>query len=175
MMKNMNKNLINLSLGILAIFAVGIFLSPAKANAYVYYQLPGYEDSYNPPVARQPVVYQEPVVYQPAPVYRPAPVYQAAPVYQTTPVYQNTTYTNSTQNDNTTNSNSDTTSTTTSKVTSSDYKKITANALFGTHSFLPSGLVQWVLLAIFILVIVILLRRALGVEERYQSEPLKHA
>jgi hypothetical protein len=59
--------------------------------------------------------------------------------------------------------------------TSYKYKAATANAVFGSNTFLPSGLVQWILLAIIILVIVILTRKIFGGEKEYHETPLKHA
>lgn len=52
---------------------------------------------------------------------------------------------------------------------------LSANALYGANSFMPSGLVQWILLAILILIIVILFRKITGAEDRYHATPLKHA
>lgn len=52
---------------------------------------------------------------------------------------------------------------------------LAANAIFGTDSFLPSGLVQWVLLAIIILVIIIIVRKIFGHEKNYHEAPMKHA
>ena len=52
---------------------------------------------------------------------------------------------------------------------------LASNALFGNqNSFLPSGLVGWVMLAIIIMIIVILLRKIFGAEQKYQEAPLKH-
>ncbi len=51
---------------------------------------------------------------------------------------------------------------------------LAATAIFGSNSFLPSGLIQWVLFAILILLIVILVRKILGAEARYHAAPLKH-
>jgi len=48
-------------------------------------------------------------------------------------------------------------------------------AIFGAKGVFPSGLVQWVLFAIVILLIVILVRRISGAADRYHNEPLKHA
>lgn len=52
---------------------------------------------------------------------------------------------------------------------------LAATAIFGSNSFMPSGLVQWILFAILILLVVILVRRITGGEDRYHKEPLKHA
>ncbi|MEI7709116.1 MAG: hypothetical protein WCI76_00170 [bacterium] len=50
-----------------------------------------------------------------------------------------------------------------------------AAAIFGSNSFLPSGLIQWLILAILILAIVVLVRKAYGAEDKYHSSPLKHS
>ena len=57
---------------------------------------------------------------------------------------------------------------------SDNTSNLASNVIFGTNSFLPSGLVQWVLFAIIILLIVILTRRILGHRENYLATPLKH-
>lgn len=51
---------------------------------------------------------------------------------------------------------------------------LAANILYGSNSFLPSGLIQWILFAIFILILIILTRRIFGGREAYQATPLKH-
>ncbi|MBI3888805.1 hypothetical protein HY311_03370 [Candidatus Nomurabacteria bacterium] len=51
---------------------------------------------------------------------------------------------------------------------------LASNAIFGSNSFLPSGLIQWILFAIFVLIIVILARRIFGAKENYETSPLKH-
>ena len=55
------------------------------------------------------------------------------------------------------------------------YGNLTANALFGSNSFMPSGLVQWIVFAILILLIIFLWRYIHRSEEKYMSSPLKHA
>ena len=55
------------------------------------------------------------------------------------------------------------------------YSNLTANAVFGVNNFYPSGLVQWILLAIIILLIIILARRAFGADKKYAAAPMKHA
>jgi len=52
---------------------------------------------------------------------------------------------------------------------------LVSGAVFGSNSFLPSGLIQWVLLAIIILLIVIFARRVFGAKETYDESPMKHA
>ncbi len=174
MMKNLNNNLIVSTLGILVAFGLAFVAFPASAHAeYAYYHFSN-NDNQNMKLYPDPA---PDVIYKPAPTV----IYQTPnTVYQpyTNNGANNTNTSSSSNNTNTQSTNtSNTTSTTstTSKVTANDYKKVTANALFGSHSFMPSGLVQWVILAIFILLVIVLIRRAFGAEERYHSEPLKHA
>jgi hypothetical protein len=52
---------------------------------------------------------------------------------------------------------------------------LASNAIFGTNSFLPSGLIQWLILAIIVIAIVILARRIFGARQNYEEAPMKHA
>lgn len=52
---------------------------------------------------------------------------------------------------------------------------LASNALFGSNSFLPSGLMQWIMFAIVLLLIVILVRKVFGAQEKYHATPLKHS
>lgn len=93
---------------------------------------------------------------------------------------------NNTSSSNTTSTNSDTTNTTVSKTTDTDntittskndnnsFSGLTANALEGSDSFLPTGLLQWIFLAVIVVAIIFLWRYVFA-EEKYLSEPLKHA
>ncbi|OGI76212.1 hypothetical protein A3C67_03280 [Candidatus Nomurabacteria bacterium RIFCSPHIGHO2_02_FULL_42_19] len=56
-----------------------------------------------------------------------------------------------------------------------DFSDLTANAIFGTDTFMPSGLIQWLILAIFILIIIILARKFFGLEDKYHATPLKQS
>jgi hypothetical protein len=47
-------------------------------------------------------------------------------------------------------------------------------AIFGSNSFLPSGLIQWILFAIIILLIIILARKIFGAREKYNALPMKY-
>ena len=51
---------------------------------------------------------------------------------------------------------------------------LAASAIFGGGGFFPSGLVQWILLAIFVLLLIILARKMFA-EKKYHETPLKHA
>lgn len=53
-----------------------------------------------------------------------------------------------------------------------DYNALTGNALFGANGFLPTGILQWILFAILILLIVIIARKVFKKEDH---SPLKHA
>lgn len=66
------------------------------------------------------------------------------------------------------------TNTATDNTDSKDFGGLAAGAIFGGDGFMPSGIVQWLLLAIFILLIVIIVRKIFG-EKAYHESPLKHA
>ena len=89
-----------------------------------------------------------------------------------------TTITTSTNNNSPADTFSDTntnqTTNTTSNNTNNTVSNLASNAIFGSNSFLPSGLIQWIIFAIIILLIVILVRKVFGAEERYYATPLKH-
>jgi len=55
------------------------------------------------------------------------------------------------------------------------YGNLSANALFGSNSFMPTGLVQWVFSIILIITIILLWRYVHKSEEKYMGEPMKHA
>jgi len=55
-----------------------------------------------------------------------------------------------------------------------EFSSLAANALFGGSTFLPSGVTQWILFIIFILLLVIMVRRIMGAEQAYHASPLKH-
>jgi hypothetical protein len=77
------------------------------------------------------------------------------------------TYSNTTQTENTTNSDSNN--------TDGNASNLASAAILGSTGFLPSGLIQWVLFAIIILLIVIFVRRIFGARKKYEDTPLKHA
>lgn len=55
-----------------------------------------------------------------------------------------------------------------------DSSDLAASAIFGsTGSFFPSGLIQWILFAIIILLLVILARRVFGATAKYNEAPMK--
>ena len=52
---------------------------------------------------------------------------------------------------------------------------LVGNAIFGGFGFMPSGLLQWILLAILILFITILARLVFGGAKKYKTSPMKHS
>jgi len=85
--------------------------------------------------------------------------------------YNSNSYT--TSSTNSTSSNSDTNTTNSNE--NSPYSNLASSVILGSNTFLPSGLVQWILLAIIILIIIILTRKVFGAREEYETTPLKHA
>src|SRR3989344_8596651 len=81
------------------------------------------------------------------------------------------------QNNNTSNSNSNGnvlgTQSTNQPNNEDDYRSLTSNVLYGTNTFMPSGLVQWLIFAIFVLLIIIVVRK-IFFADKYHSTPLKH-
>ena len=59
----------------------------------------------------------------------------------------------------------------TSPTTSSN---MTANVIDSTASFMPSGIIGWILFAIMLLIIIILIRKIFGAEAAYHAAPMKH-
>lgn len=93
---------------------------------------------------------------------------------------------NTTTKNSDTSNTSNTTNTTVSKTTDTNnivaandnnnsFSGLTANALEGSNSFLPTGLLQWIFLAIIVVAIIFLWRYVFRSEDKYLSEPLKHA
>jgi hypothetical protein len=83
----------------------------------------------------------------------------------------NSNYSGNTVSDNNTYPD---TSASASTNSSDDGSNLAASAIFGSNSFLPSGLVQWILFAILILLIIILVRRIFGAKEEYEELPMKY-
>ncbi|HEU0085433.1 MAG TPA: IPT/TIG domain-containing protein [Candidatus Paceibacterota bacterium] len=55
------------------------------------------------------------------------------------------------------------------------YKSLTANAVFGSRGFFPTGILQWIIFVILIGAIVFIWRKYFGGESQYRSAPMKHA
>ena len=88
-------------------------------------------------------------------------------------ITNNYTSSNTTRTENVTNSN---TNTRVNDDTNNNSSNLASTAILGApDSFLPSGLVQWVIFAIIILFIIILVRRVFGAKKIYDETPMKHA
>lgn len=158
---NQKLNSFLLGLGILAIFAFGSVAIPTQASAdrggtvtpYGVTQfnnnIPA-NDGYTPYVA-------------------PATTYTPPPATSTGYTNVNTAPQGQVEGASTTK----TTTTTTEK--STEDSSLSANAISARSGFLPSGLLQWIFFAILILLIVILVRKILGADKKYEQTPLKHA
>ncbi len=162
-MKNTNaiKNNIVFILIILAILALGVMIIPAKTNAQAQYG--GYITTYNSNLF---------------PEYSPTYTPTYTNTYSTNSAVRSNTVTNqntSTANQTNNSANTSNTSAVSRTNTSSSNNSLTANAVFGSNSFIPSRLIQWVFVAILIVFIVILVRRIYGGSEKYHSTPLKHS
>lgn len=168
-MKKNNNKIINWSLKILTILAFVLIFVPFNKAAAQYGGNITYCGTFN----CENINYNNGY----APYYNGGISY-----YQTTPLYNNNTNTSASPTpviySNSTNPNGGKVlGASTKKIASSginNTKDLVANAVYGSNSFLPSGLIQWILLAIFILIIVILSRRIFGGKEKYQATPLKH-
>jgi len=193
-MKNIYNKTIILSLGILAILAFGVALTPVNADANYFPSRFPIETEYGGTTGNfyQPNTnyYQSRYYYvEPTPVYypvvqtptyvNPAPVY-ANPEPTATPVVYS-----STDNPNkvavaTTKTVAKKTSTTNNTVAKTDTSAnkenadLAAGVIFGSNSLIPSGLIQWILFAILVLIAAILIRKIYGGDKRYHSTPLKH-
>ena len=138
----------------LAILALGVIAIPTKVNADRAGRVTPYNSTKFADVSRNSGynTYQEPEN-----------------------VESNTSTTSNSNSASTVKKSTATTSTTASEESAEDSGNLATNAIFGSNGFMPSGLIQWILIAIFILLIVILVRRITGAENKYHSEPLKHA
>ena len=54
-------------------------------------------------------------------------------------------------------------------------QNLASSVILGGNTFLPTGIVQWILVAIFIVFIIVLGRKVFRSREQYDSIPLKHA
>ena len=57
----------------------------------------------------------------------------------------------------------------------SEYGNLTANALVGSGGFWPTGIVQWIIVFIILVIMISLVRYVRGSKEEYMAIPAKHA
>lgn len=162
-MKNINKTKkifsIVYALGILAILALGVIAIPLKVSA----DIAGFVTPYNSTGFSNNVQSNNQYnTYQAQSNYTPA-------VYST----PSTSNSGSQANSNTSTKAVEKTSTESTKEVD-ESSNLAANAIFGSNGFTPSGLVQWILFAILILLVVILVRKIYGAGKKYYLTPLKH-
>ena len=169
-MQNVYKKLINLGLKVLAILAFGLLLLPGMAAADTAGDVTPYGTTTYPTPAPNNYTFPN-NYYSPAPAPAPSTtrtiIYQPAPT-ETVVEQQPTNTATSTNNANAT----DTTGVATTDE-AFDYSGLAANAIYGVNSFLPSGLIQWVLFTIFVMLLIIFIRRLFGATHNYHSTPLK--
>jgi hypothetical protein len=198
-----NKNSIKTSI-FMAILAFAIFMSPniSLADYGTNYSFGGNTGiNYNTGQNYQPYNYGQYNPYQYQNVYQPPVTFQVIPTSQApapeptpTKVYSNGTNPEGTVAKKTTTvakakapteyalayvpvsklasvgairANNETT-------TNPNGSSLTANVLDGYDGFLPKGIIGWILFAIFLLIIIILVRKIFGAESRYLASPLKH-
>jgi len=162
-----------MSLGLLTILAFAVLFIPAKIEAMTG----GVNYIYGSPYNTNSVNYnQNPYNYNQFPVYQP-PVQTYYPPTNTQTNYTIPTVDSTRQVAQTTTSTTKNSTATTAETSQEEdkYKNLAANTIFGEIGFLPSGLFQWILFAILILLIVVLTRRVFSGSKRYHEIPLKKA
>jgi hypothetical protein len=188
-MSKINKKSMNYGFKILTLLAFSLLIIPTQASA----ERSGYVTPYNSTdfnrVYKSPDYnynygydYNSPAYYQP---YQPFHYAYISPTPAATPtVYSSSANPNgnagtSSGTANSSNAaNTGTGSANNGAVNNTDdnLSNLAASAVYGSSDgFLPSGLMQWIMVAIFILLIVILARRIFGMKENYETTPLKHA
>lgn len=170
-MSKLNNKSMNFGFKIMAILAFSLLILPMQANA----QRAGYVTPYNS-TSFNNYQYSNQNYYQP---YQPVTYFTP----QTTPtVYSYSTNPNRTSSATTpkastanTNTGSQNTSATNSATNPDSVSGLAATAIYGSNNFLPSGIIQWVLIAILVLLLVIVARRVWGARQNYDASPMKHA
>ncbi len=167
------------ALGILAILAFGALIMPTRARAYVINGSYVVEDKssyvnygYIPPNT-YPTPNSTLINYSTTPV-----IYSSgSSTNQTnrTIIYRTVTAKNTSLNTNPVNTATTSSNQNSNTVPISDYSSLTANAVFGSNSLFPSGLAQWIIFAILVLLVVMLARKIFGADKKYHATPLKQA
>ena len=175
-MKKINKKSVNLSLRILTILAFAFMFIPFNQAAAQACGDGGCNTTWGgvsyPTTPTNPYYFANP--YQTPLYYNPTPTVNSNSTNPNPKVTQTkTVYVNQTPNNSTSNSTEPTTESGNIDSTNS-VSGLASNEIFGSSSFLPSGLIQWILFAIFILLIIILVRRIFGAREAYEETPMKY-
>ncbi len=164
----------------LVILALGLLVVPLSADARVNAYVTGYTEP-------EPVVEEEIVNYNPQTAnYNPVNYYSGNTNTANTGantnsgnVSQPATGSNYNYGINTFSRDYESSANYSSETQNEDNvngRGLAASVVLGSeNSFLPSGLIQWVLLAIVIVSVIILVRKVFGAREEYDSTPLKHA
>ena len=173
---------IKYGLGILAVLTFVALTIPAKVNADQIRAYGSTEsqwqigNSQNYYYSEQPVQNTNPNYYYGAVNNNTIPAnYSATPIiYSNNGITKQTTQT--TVAEANTNAKTKTSSPQTeNKLVADGYGALATNAVFGSVGFYPSGLVQWLIFAILVLVAVILVRKIFGFSDNYDSTPMKQA
>lgn len=174
-MSKLNYKNISYSLTLLAILVLGVIIIPIQTNARYYYEDLSYHDPTVP--NRDPSYYIDYPNYYQAPTYVPAPT----PVVYVNPAPTPIVYSNTKNPKTATAPKKVAKAKTVSPVNASAVvakapadSNLAANAILGSNSFIPSGLIQWIFFAILVLLAVILVRRIYGGKEKYDAIPMKH-
>ena len=194
-MNKINKNRINLSFAVLAVLASLAFVVPMDADAasnYVFdssVQIYGYQSpySYQTPVSNVYTTPYNTMNYYPTPaqtVYYNYSQPATSNVVLKTNV-QRATYVatssgtssapSSPIGTNQTNYSNTSTRTQTDAQDDGKYSDLAATAIYGDDGFLPSGILQWIFIAILALIIILLVRNVFGGAKNYFATPLKHS
>ena len=156
------------SLGILAILAFAVLFIPIKTEAgvnYVFDSTFNINNNFNPNSGPN----SQPLYQSPLPVQNYAPSPTNTQISYTIPTID------STKKVATSAKVKGVTTSTKTDQEEDKYKNLAASAIFGDIGFMPSGLFQWILFAILILLIIILVRRIFGGSKKFHETPLKKA
>jgi hypothetical protein len=172
-MNKLNKKSINLSLKTLTILAFAFLFVPfngVSADTIPVYTESGVNSFYQ---VTNNAAYQAPVYIAPAPVYfAPAPA--PTPVIHSSSTNPNPVMTVNYTPKKTVAVAKTKPKTVATVASPNTGNALAANAVYGSNGFLPSGIIQWILLLIAILIVTILARTVFGAKDNYHSTPLKH-
>ena len=164
MLKINNKKIV-LGLGILTILVFLPFDKVlAEGTPYVYGPFGDNWNNYS-----NQNYYQTPIYVQ-EPIYIPAP----EPIYVNNPAPTPTIYSSSTNPNPTPAPKAVAKANTTNPTNTVAENNLAAGAIFGLNNFMPSNLIEWILFAILVLLVVTLVRKLYGGNEKYDATPMKH-